>query len=158
MSNYSLAARAPRKCGVCQTVFEPPKRHSQYCTPACGRIGSSQKQKGKPKMESIKKWKTKKKYPKDCEYCGKKFEAYRMEVRFCTPLCGSRGQARIARISKATSKPYTLEPSDINRDKSFYLERAKAFLAAGYDPNVLSQETRDALERAQRLVDRSNGI
>jgi hypothetical protein len=81
-------------------------------------------------------------YPKICAHCGTAFKA--------------------EKISQATSKSYTLEPSDICRDKSFYLERAKALLAAVESGSInllfVGQEMKNAISRAQDLVNRSNGI
>ena len=35
MSNFSLAALAPRTCLQCGAIFVPPKRSSKYCSPPC---------------------------------------------------------------------------------------------------------------------------
>jgi hypothetical protein len=148
---FTLAARAPRKCGICFTVFTPPRRHSQYCTVDCANIASSQNQTGKPKI-----------YPKICAHCGTAFKAEKNKYKFCGKLCAAKGQDRFARISQATSKLYTLEPSDICRDKSFYLERAKALLAAVESGSInllaVGVEMKNAIARAQDLVSRSNKI
>ncbi len=156
---FTLAARAPRKCGICFTVFTPPKRHSQYCTVDCANIASSQNQTGKPKMTIVKRPKI---YPKICAHCGTAFKAEKNKYKFCGKLCAAKGQDRFARISQANSKLYTLEPSDICRDKSFYLERAKALLAAVESGSInllaVGVEMKNAIARAQDLVIRSNKI
>jgi len=101
-------------------------------------------------------------YPKICAHCGTAFKAEKNKYKFCSKLCAAKGQDRFARISKATSKSYTLEPSDICRDKSFYLERAKALLAAVESGSInllfVGQEMKNAIARAQDLVSRSNKI
>ena len=85
-SKGSFGYSGIKECNVCGKKFTVNVKHTVYCSKKCAYHASYDKQK-KHNITKEKKEKEKEKNIKNCECCGKEFEAYRSRQIFCSTDC-----------------------------------------------------------------------